>query len=59
MINEKFRVNLDNRGRISLTKVLKDHDFKSFEIYWENDRIILEPLVYMPASEVGFKGIKR
>lgn len=44
-------VNMDNKHRISLTRVLsqeeKDH-FSSFRMYREGGRIVLEPVIQIP-----------
>lgn len=50
---EKIRVKLDSRNRISLTKILpKVHSFSTFHIYQEGERIIIEPIVEIPAHEL-------
>lgn len=46
-----IKVNLDSRKRIPLTKILKDCEAKTFDMYWENDRIILVPLIEIPERE--------
>lgn len=46
------KVNLDSRNRIPLTKLLVGCDAKTFRIYWESDRIILEPLAEIPEREL-------
>lgn len=45
------KVNLDSRNRIPLTRVLKNCSAKTFDIYWEDDRLILVPLVEIPERE--------
>ena len=45
------KVNLDSRNRIPLTRILKDCEAKTFDMYWENDRIILVPLIPIPERE--------
>jgi hypothetical protein len=45
------KVNLDSRNRIPLTRILGDCEAKTFDIYWENDKIILIPLVEIPERE--------
>lgn len=45
------KVNLDSRNRIPLTKVLQNCEAKTFDMYWENDRLILVPLVEIPERE--------
>lgn len=54
MGESKNKVNLDSRNRIPLTKVLHTHacSAKTFNIYWEGERIILEPLVEIPEREM-------
>jgi len=48
---KKVSVKVDSRNRVSLTKVLK-HLASSFYAYEEeNGRIILEPIVEIPAQE--------
>ena len=50
----KNKVNLDSRNRISLTKILHSHacTAKAFNVYWEEEKIILEPLVEIPEREL-------
>lgn len=45
-------VNLDSRNRIPLTRILKGCEAKTFRIFWESERIILEPLVKIPEREL-------
>lgn len=45
------KVNLDSRNRIPLTRVLGDCEAKTFDMYWENDKLILVPLVEIPERE--------
>ena len=45
------KVNLDSRNRIPLTKVLGNCSSKTFDMYWENDRLVLVPLVEIPERE--------
>jgi hypothetical protein len=45
------QVNLDSRNRIPLTKVLKKCKAKTFDVYWENEKIILVPLVQISERE--------
>ena len=47
-----LKVNLDSRNRIPLTRVLHGCSAKTFRIYWESDKIILEPLVEIPEREL-------
>lgn len=46
-----IKVNLDSRNRISLTKILGDCEAKTFDMYWEKDKLILIPLVEIPERE--------
>lgn len=44
-------VNMDDKLRISLTKVLTKEErelYHSFRVYWEEGRIILEPVSQVP-----------
>ena len=45
------KVNLDSRNRIPLTRILGDCEAKTFDMYWEEDRLILIPLVEIPERE--------
>lgn len=45
------KVNLDSRNRIPLTKVLRNCEAKTFDMYWENDKLILVPMVEIPERE--------
>lgn len=45
------KVNLDSRNRIPLTKVLGNCEAKTFDMYWEDDKLILIPLVEIPERE--------
>lgn len=45
------KVNLDSRNRIPLTRILKDCEARTFDMYWENDRLILVPLIEIPERE--------
>ncbi len=47
-----FTLNLDARHRVNLTKLLPDLNIHSVKAYVEGDRIILEPLVTIPAREL-------
>lgn len=43
MNTNHVKVNLDSRNRIPLTKVLGDCSAKTFDMYWEKDKLILVP----------------
>ena len=45
-------LNLDARHRVNLTKLLPNLDIHSVKAYVEGDRIVLEPLVTIPAREL-------
>jgi hypothetical protein len=47
-----INLTVDSRNRISLTKLFPDKKISSVRAYKENDRIILEPMVEIPAREV-------
>ena len=49
---ETINLTVDSRKRISLTKLLPEGRISSVRAYKENDRIILEPMVEIPAREV-------
>jgi hypothetical protein len=46
-----IKVNLDSRNRIPLTKVLGECSAKTFDMFWEDERLILVPLVEIPERE--------
>jgi len=48
---EHVKVNLDSRNRIPLTRILGDCTAKTFDMYWEGDKLILVPLIQIPESE--------
>jgi hypothetical protein len=48
---ETIKLTVDSRKRISLTKLLPGKKVSSVRAYKENDRIILEPMVEIPARE--------
>lgn len=48
----EHRLTLDARKRISLAKLLPDNAVCSFRVYIEGDKIILEPMVEIPAREL-------
>ncbi|MCF7899190.1 hypothetical protein K9L05_00905 [Candidatus Babeliales bacterium] len=47
---KKFQVKVDARNRVCLTKISKNLP-SSFSVYEKNGKIILEPLVEIPADE--------
>lgn len=49
---ETIKLTVDSRKRISLTKLLPKGKISSVKAYKEEDRIILEPMVEIPAREV-------
>jgi len=49
---ETIKLTVDSKKRISLTKLLPGGKISSVRAYKENDRIILEPMVEIPAREV-------
>jgi hypothetical protein len=49
---ETIKLTVDSKKRISLTKLLSGEKISSVRAYKENDRIILEPMVEIPAREV-------
>jgi hypothetical protein len=49
---EKIKLTVDSRKRISLTKFLPTGKISSVKAYKEDDKIILEPMVEIPAREV-------
>jgi hypothetical protein len=49
---ETLKLTVDSRQRISLTKLLPTGKISSVKAYKEDDRIILEPMVEIPAREV-------
>ena len=52
---------LDTRNRVCLTQfLLKDMDISSFNAHREGDKIILEPLIEIPAATMAsvMRGIK-
>lgn len=48
---EHVKVNLDSRNRIPLTKIIGHCTAKTFDMYWERDRIILIPMIEIPERE--------
>lgn len=56
-----IKLPLDTRNRICLTQFLpKDMDISSFNAHQEGDKIILEPLMEIPAATMAsvMRGIK-
>ncbi|RJR46431.1 MAG: hypothetical protein C4576_10885 [Desulfobacteraceae bacterium] len=49
---EEITLTVDSKNRISLTKLLPDAKISSVKAYKEDDRIILEPMVEIPAREL-------
>jgi hypothetical protein len=49
---ETIKLTVDSRRRISLTKLLPAGKISSVRAYKEDERIILEPMVEIPAREV-------
>ena len=49
---ETIKLTVDSKKRISLTKLLPTGKISSVKAYKEDDRIILEPMVEIPAREV-------
>ena len=48
---EVIKLTIDSRKRISLTKLLPGGKISSVRAYRDEDRIILEPMVEIPARE--------
>lgn len=48
----EIRLTLDGRNRISLSKFLTNSNVSSFKAYTEDNKIILEPMVEIPAREL-------
>jgi hypothetical protein len=48
---ETIKLTVDSKKRISLTKLLPGGKISSVRAYKENDKIILEPMVEIPARE--------
>jgi hypothetical protein len=51
-MSERIRVKLDSRNRISLTQILPKFHPTTFHLYQEGERLILEPIVEIPAHEL-------
>ena len=49
---QAIKLAVDSRRRISLTKLLPEGKISSVRAYREEERIILEPMVEIPAREV-------
>lgn len=48
---KQVKLQLDTRNRVCLTQFLpKDFEISSFRAYQEGDKIILEPLIEIPAA---------
>ncbi len=45
------KVNLTESNCIPLTRILGDCSAKTFDAYWEEDRLILVPLIEIPERE--------
>lgn len=45
-------LSVDSRKRICLSKVLDDKNISSVRAYQKNNKIILEPMIEIPAAEV-------
>ena len=43
---------VDSRNRICLSRLFPEEEISSVKAYRKNDKIVLEPLVEIPASEV-------
>lgn len=54
LVSRKATVNMDNKQRVCLTRVLSDDEranFDTFRIYREGGKIILEPVVQVPEQD--------
>jgi len=49
---EAIELTVDSKKRISLTKLLPEGKISSVRAYKENDKIVLEPMIEIPAHEV-------
>ena len=49
---EAIELSVDSKKRISLTKLLPEGKISSVRAYKENDKIVLEPMIEIPAHEV-------
>lgn len=49
---EEFRLNLDGRNRVNLSKLLPNIEVHSVKAYREGNKIILEPMAEIPAHEL-------
>lgn len=47
----ELRLHLDSRKRITLSKLLPDLPISSVKAYMEGNKIVLEPMVEIPANE--------
>ena len=48
---ETIKLTVDSRKRVSLTKLLPEGNISSVRAYKDDQRIILEPMVEIPARE--------
>lgn len=46
-----FRLNIDTRRRVNLSKLLPKGNFHAVKAYLEGNKIILEPMIEIPAQE--------
>jgi hypothetical protein len=51
---QEFRLTLDARKRVNLSKLMPDFEVSSFKAHTEGNKIILEPMAEIPAEEVWF-----
>lgn len=53
----EYRLTLDARKRVSLSKLLPNYEVVSFKAFREGERIVLEPMMEVPAhlSEISQK----
>lgn len=49
---EAIELTVDSKKRISLTKLLPEGKISSVRAYKENDKIVLEPMIEIPAHGV-------
>lgn len=51
---KQIKLQLDTRNRVCLTQFLpRDQEISSFHVYQEGNKIILEPLVEVPAGTLA------
>ena len=48
---QEFRLPLDSRKRITLSKLLPDLPISSVKAHLEGNKIVLEPMIELPAEE--------